>query len=186
MSKRVGSMMLHSPETKFSLSKRKFGSKDSTDDPWGWFEDFDNPVMIGNIDGPLGVRSNSEPLKRSLSLPPPASSPPMYVLESSLDTQHLWYVTAGQRPKQPDHERAYFERLWARNFEMSSVSYDANGLTIPGPENKMKKNVDKMPKDEIDGEILLRGKGPFSNSVSKSFLYHDLASLTLQVNMIVN
>ena len=31
------------------------------------------------------------------------------------------------------------------------------------------------------GEILYRGKGPFSNSVSKSFPEHDVSAMTLQV-----
>lgn len=132
-------------------------------------------------------------LQKSLSLPPPASSPPMYVLESSLDTQHLWYITAGQRPKQPDHERRYFERLWAKNFENSNVPYEDDDVK-DGKDVKQSSSAsqlqsiatqvdrtEKIPSKEFDCEIIYRGKGPFSNSVSKSFLFYDLASLTLQL-----
>jgi hypothetical protein len=160
----------HSPAGRL----RRAFSADSTDDPWGWFEDFD-PSTPGNL------RQDAEyieqPLQRALSLPPPASAPPMYVLESTLATQQLWYSTAGQRPKQPQHEREYFESIWMRNFENSKVQYNDQSLLA----ETVVKPRDEVPVREFEGEILFRGKGPFSNSVSKTFLEHDVAAMTLQV-----
>lgn len=153
-------------------SSRNRRSADSLDHAWGWFEDFESPGLMNYNNG-----ENGEPLQRSLSLPPPATSPPMYVLESSLSTQHLWYVTAGQRPKQPDNERKYFERLWMKNFESSGVQYKENELFSA----ELNERIEKLPSSEFDCEIIYRGKGPFSNSVSKSFVCYDLASLTIQV-----
>ena len=106
-----------------------------------------------------------QPLQRSLSLPGPVTTPPFYVLESSLETQQLWYVTAGQRMKQPEKERLYFEQLWAKNFEMSKVNYGfsiSNWLS-PGGDMLMstKQAVDTIPKSEFGCEILYRGKGKF-------------------------
>ena len=46
----------------------------------------------------------------------------------------------------------------------------------------MKVKRDDVSFKEYSCEILFRGKGPFSNSVSKSFLDHDVAAMTLQVN----
>ena len=43
--------------------------------------------------------------------------------------------------------------------------------------------TDEVPFKEYNGDILFRGKGPFSNSVSKSFLDHDVAAMTLQVRI---
>jgi hypothetical protein len=98
---------------------------------WDHFVDFDGagpPLWDGSFET---LREKS----KSLSLPYPKTAPPMYILESSVETQHLWYETAGQRPKQPEHERSYFERLWAKNFEASSVDYSnpqsVNVVTTP-------------------------------------------------------
>lgn len=147
-------------------------SFDSNDEPWGWFEDFETSKRYNESSEESKLEQH---LQRALSLPAPATSPPIYVLESSLATQHLWYETAGRRPKQPQHEREYFERLWLKNFEVSSVQYEA-------PSSNTLARLEKIPKSECDGEILFRGKGPFSNSVSKSFSGHDISSLTLQVH----
>ena len=65
---------------------------------------------------------DSNSMKRTISLPPPVTDTPLYILESSLQTQRLWYETAGKRPKQPESERQYFEKLWKSNFENSNVS----------------------------------------------------------------
>lgn len=48
---------------------------------------------------------------------------PTYVLEESLSSQKLWKYTAGQRPPQPADERAFYEKMWAQNFERSQVKY---------------------------------------------------------------
>ena len=40
---------------------------------------------------------------------------------------------------------------------------------------------EEVPHKECDGDILYRGKGPFSNSVSKSFPDHNIAAMTLQI-----
>lgn len=48
---------------------------------------------------------------------------PTYVLEESLSSQQLWRHTAGNRPPQPDEERAFFEQMWAQNFVRSQVDY---------------------------------------------------------------
>lgn len=52
-----------------------------------------------------------------------AVTAPTYVLEESLSAQRLWKDTAGQRPPQPVEERAFYEKMWAQNFERSSVEY---------------------------------------------------------------
>mmetsp|Transcript_5960 Transcript_5960/g.23123 ORF Transcript_5960/g.23123 Transcript_5960/m.23123 type:complete len:373 (-) Transcript_5960:343-1461(-) len=46
---------------------------------------------------------------------------PAYILEEPLAVQALWHVTAGKRPKQPDHERQLIEMEWEKNFRMSMV-----------------------------------------------------------------
>ena len=89
-------------------------------DEWGFFEDFEpsTPLKRKGDDGSI---VEEQPIQRALSLPPPATAAPMYVLESTLATQQLWYSTAGLRPKQPERERIYFENLWERNFTNSDV-----------------------------------------------------------------
>lgn len=172
---------IHSPAARM----RRAHSVDSTDE-WGFFEDFEQSPLTNRIEKGEQVKEEDQSIQRALSLPPPATAAPMYVLESSLATQQLWYSTAGLRPKQPAQEREYFENLWKRNFENSDVP-DVNNMNVT--ENKItdvvpKKNPirEEVPFKEFDGEILFRGKGPFSNSVSKSFLDHDVAAMTLQVS----
>lgn len=168
---------IHSPTARM----RRAHSVDSTDE-WGFFEDFEQSPLTNRVEKGEEVEPEDQSIQRALSLPPPATAAPMYVLESTLATQQLWYSTAGLRPKQPSQEREYFENLWKRNFENSDVpdnqadviGNDTIGL-IP------KKVRDEVPFKEFDGEILFRGKGPFSNSVSKSFSDHDVAAMTLQV-----
>jgi hypothetical protein len=175
-------------------------------DPWGWFEDTD-PAIMHVLDGErdhaagggggVGGDFSTRELTRALSLPPPATEPPSYVLEASLATQHLWYSTAGQRPKQPAHEREYFERLWIKNFELSRVEYKENappkqtsssaaisstaGGGGGGGGIGLSTNDEPPLEKDFLGEILFRGKGPFSNSVTKSFVDDRVASLTLQL-----
>jgi hypothetical protein len=92
---------------------------------WDQFIDFDGGVgaLGGNHDSKGECFESLRERSRALSLPIPKTSPPMYIVESSVETQQLWYETAGQRPKQPEHERKYFERIWAKNFESSKVDY---------------------------------------------------------------
>jgi hypothetical protein len=121
--------------------------------------------------------STDEPLRKSLSLPTPVTDPPIYVLESSLDTQHLWYLTAGTRPRQPLEERRFYEQLWQQNFYASQVDYPEYQTSET---NEPKENFINL-KNEFGEEVLFCGKGPFSNAVSKSFMNHCLSSLTIQI-----
>ena len=167
---------------KKSMMKRRASSE--PDDPWGWFEDFDGTPL--HLIEKQGNHYAKQPLQRSLSLPGSKTAPPLYVLESSLETQQLWYATAGQRPKQPERERQYFEKLWEENFEKSSVDYSdsstksQSSLSLHDPHTHVKVH-DEPPPSEFDGEILFRGKGSFSNSVSKSFEDSLMSSFTIQV-----
>ena len=52
-----------------------------------------------------------------------AVTAPTYVLEESISSQKLWKHTAGTRPPQPADERAFFEKIWAQNFQRSQVDY---------------------------------------------------------------
>lgn len=131
-----------------------------TSSNWGWFEDTSSGLGTSqhghDADEPEFFH---QPLQRSLTLPPPVTEPPLYVLESPLPTQHLWYSTAGQRPKQPDNERAHYEKLWSENFDRSEIENIDDA-----PLRK-----DDVPELDFAGLILYRGKCPFSNAVSKSF-----------------
>ena len=88
--------------------RRRCVSSDSLDSAadYGWFEDFESPV----IRPALSDDFQQQPIERAMTLPAPVAEVPMYVLESSLETQQLWYKTAGRRPRQPSNEREYFER----------------------------------------------------------------------------
>lgn len=162
-------------EAKKSPGRRRAYSADSTHsnhssegDPWGWFEDVEQPHMM----------YSEQPLTRALSLPPPATEPPVYILESSIAAQHLWYATAGQRPKQPVHEREYYERLWAQNFQMSAVEYT---VPVPKGDGESKAACDDENINDVEGDVLFKGKGAFSNSVSKSFVGQSVRSMTIQL-----
>lgn len=159
------------------FSKRKRGlSTDSIDrDDYGWFEDFESADVPKRN---LSTEFAKQPLQKALTLPASLTEPPLYVLESSLETQHLWYVTAGRRPKQPQHEREYYEKLWKKNFEDSGVKYDEEGSPA---KKKTKNGIDVIPTSELKGEVLFRGKSPFSNSVSKSFMDEIISSVTLHL-----
>jgi len=166
-----------SPGTTPTAKRRRGYSIDSGADreDYGWFEDFESPYVQRMLT-PDYSGQPLQPLQRALTLPPSAAEPPLYILESSLETQHLWYATAGRRPKQPTQEREYFEKLWQGNFEQSSVKYHPNDLS-----SKKTTKVDIVPKQEINGEVLYRGKSPFSNSVSKSFFEGISMAMTLQM-----
>lgn len=131
-----------------------------------------------------------QPLHKALSLPPPVTEPPSYILESSLKTQQLWYSTAGRRPRQPDREREYFEQLWRKNFEVSNVNYKDHVDVVPetsgennmAPKKPRLKNKDIIHVSEFDGDVLYRGRSPFSHSVSKSFITdHHVSSMTIHI-----
>jgi hypothetical protein len=125
----------------------------------------------------LSLESEDEPVRRALSLPTPVTDPPIYVLESSLDTQHLWYTTAGTRPRQPVEERRFYEQQWLRNFSESKVVYTSENSQMS---DEPKEDVINL-ENEFGEEVMLRGKGPFSNAVSKSFMDSCLSCLTIQV-----
>lgn len=133
-------------------------ASDGTGGGWGWFDESSAISAAGEAG--LDPEFLHQPIQRSLSLPPPVTEPPLYVLESPISTQHLWYSTAGQRPKQPEKERLKFEKLWRENFARSSVE----GLSHGGLSQK-----EEVPEKDFEGEIVYRGKAPFSNAVSKSF-----------------
>lgn len=170
-------LKMSSLKRRTSVEKRKASSEN--DDPYGWFEDFEaTPKHLAHDENTTYF--HQQPLQRSLSLPGPLTTPPFYVLESSLETQQLWYITAGQRPKQPDKERKYFEKLWEQNFENSSVK-ENNTNTHTNGTLRVINSIEKLPKSDFNGEILLRGAGSFTNSVSKSFVDIAMTSITIQI-----
>jgi hypothetical protein len=140
---------------------------------YGWYVDNndDNHPAI-HID----MIPEKEYIARALSLPTPASKPPLYVLEGSLEAQNLWYATAGVRPQQPPEERQYFEKLWKENFDKSKAISSSSLLDLPEDNT----NTSTIP-NEFNEVVLLRGRGPFSNAVSKSYMNHRLSCVTLQV-----
>ena len=71
------------------------GVNEDGEDPWGWFEDFETPknnaISITDKSGQQGHDTEiRQPIQRATTLPPPATVPPVYVLESSLSCQRLW------------------------------------------------------------------------------------------------
>lgn len=144
---------------------------------YGWFDILEENKHDYQIHGPLEPESQEGPLRKALSLPPPVTDPPIYVLESSLDTQHLWYLTAGTRPRQPIEERKFYEQQWLKNFAESQVEYERGEMNRT---EEPKENLVNL-KNEFGEEVRYRGKGPFSNAVSKSFMDHCLSSLTIQI-----
>jgi hypothetical protein len=148
----------------------------SASQEFGWFEDFETTHNLYASDYE-DSKGEEEPVRRALSLPPPATDPPVYILESSIDSQHLWYTTAGTRPRQPVEERKYFEQLWQKNFAESNVIMPVETQSYDGGPKENLMNL----KNEFKEEVLYRGKGPFSNAVSKSFMNHCLSCMTVQV-----
>lgn len=76
-------------------------------------------LQFGGIVEPL--KDIVEPPKESAAM---AVTAPMYVLEENLSSQKLWKNTAGNRPPQPVEERAFYEKMWAQNFQRSQVTYE--------------------------------------------------------------
>ena len=119
---------------------------------------------------------------------------PWYILESTLATQQLWYATAGQRPKQPQQEREYFECLYEKNFQQSEIPQpEEKVIETTGPRNHRSKTFPLSTKEnkreeiprvyfakEFKGEILGRGTCQFSQSLSKSFKHHNV-NMTMEV-----
>lgn len=74
----------HNPRRRRSFSQ-------GSEDEYGWFEDFESPYAT-NYNMHATSQEGIEPMQRAMSLPlPPVTEPPLYVLESSLPTQRLWY-----------------------------------------------------------------------------------------------
>ena len=126
------------------------------------------------------------------------NSIPWYILESTLTTQQLWFATAGQRPKQPQSEREYFECLYKKNFQLSEIPQaqeKAKKETTAGPRDQRSKTYPLSIKEnkefgediprvyfgkEFNGEILGRGTCQFSNTVSKTFKHHNV-TMTMEI-----
>ncbi len=132
-------------------------------------------------------------LIRTLSLPSPAYTPPQYVLESSIEYQHLWYLTAGRRPPQPNDEREEIMQAWAENFRKSEVMYPESPPSSSeklvhhysnhghghghGGDRESKQNIDA----ETGLEVIYTAVHPNSYSVSKSFVYDELAAMSVSL-----
>lgn len=152
-----------------TLKRKRRNSRDSlSPEDYGWFEDFESPQFeirsLNDTESDLEV-DRPPPLQKALTLPIPVSEPPFYILEASLETQRLWYTTAGRRPQQPQKERDYFEKLWKENFDRSKVQYSSNNSPSPSQSTSGKRT--KL--NDFTGEVLYRGRAPFSNAVSKTF-----------------
>lgn len=144
-------------------------------DEFGWFEDFEHGA-IEHSESPSKVLTTetdkkSKRLHRVLTLPTPLTEPPVYVLESSLSYQELWYVTAGRRPKQPLNERAHYELLWKENFLKSRAQYlnSENAIHFPNQD------------DDTGCLVIFKGKGPHSNAVSRAFPNFPCSNVMLQL-----
>jgi len=153
--------------------KRRSDSGSSSEDAFGWFEDFDSPRHESS-----SIEINAK--RKSSTVP--TSKPPFYILESSLETQKLWYQTAGKRPKQPEAERKYFESLWEENLKNSI----ALGHVVQ--ENlKDWTSLRRSKYEEVDPleEVWFKGHGSFSNAVSRAFLvtldWDRVITVTIQI-----
>ena len=126
-------------------------------------------------------------MPRSHSFPAQQTETPLYILESSLTTQKLWHKTAGKRPKQPESERRYFENLWRSNFENSCIDSLKVFASPDKVSEKLEEKIEEKPyrkrRPSMDGEeeIVFKGKGAFSNSVSRAFIDHHFSTITLQL-----
>ena len=175
--KRSSSSYSNSPN--LSRRRRSF-SEGSSEDEYGWFEEIESPARPRSG----STESNNEvSLKRSTSLPIPVSETPIYVLESSIIAQKLWYETAGKRPKQPENERKYFENLWKSNFENSNIEHFKTSEYFISNINDKKSYYKKISDsfDDKEEEIIFKGRVPFSNSVSRSFIDQNFSTITIQM-----
>ena len=153
-----------------AVIKRKRGNSGESIGDYGFFDELESNSAYNSFTSEYTV----QPLHKVLTLPAPASEPPLYILESSLETQQLWYRTAGRRPVQPPHEREKIEKEWSQNFEASEIEYDQHQV---GDSRKS----EYSDKSESPYEVMYRGKSPFSNSVSKSFTGQTVSSMTIQM-----
>lgn len=131
-------------------------------DGYGWFDELEHPIV-----------QKPSLLNIAQSLPQSRSETPLYVLASSTETQTLWHMTAGQRPKQPLDERAKIEKLWAANFLESKVEYKTDPLQL---------TQTVVPPSELNnGTLVMTGKSRCSRSVTKAFVNHSMPSITLHM-----
>eukprot|EP01041_Mallomonas_annulata_P010839 gene10839-22622_t len=152
----------------------------SDDESFGWFEDFEVGHCSSDdepyLEDCFCAKSNKQldKFSRVKSFPLAAGNdPPIYVLESSLSSQQLWYQTAGRRPRQPIGEREYFEQLWSKNFQESDA--------FSPPEEVIKNRPRKLSVTEDVVSVIYKGKGSHSNAVSKSFLDDNMVTITVQM-----
>ena len=135
----------------------------------GWFADFESP--------PIPASSNEGNINPNRVLLLNSYSPPIYVLESNLSDQHLWYETAGKRPEQPPGEREYFENIWNDNLKLSEVTYTSNESMSTSSVCSEKKAIDPP----LVEDIIFRGDAPFSNAVSKLFTNCTVSTMGIQI-----
>jgi len=81
--------------------------------------------------------SSADHLSDGIARTPTAGTTPDYVVEEPLESQALWHATAGTRPPQPQHEREFYEELYAKQLEQSaaSLSIRSESPRPPGSEN---------------------------------------------------
>jgi len=175
---------------KFKTDTASTASTD--DDSFGWFEDFEGSYeQLGDIilEDSFNSKNNSKKsnalFSKVKSLKSPANEPPVYVLESSLSEQQLWYETAGKRPRQPHQERKYYEKLWSKNFETSiAVTETLSNCST----NQSQKSKPLKPQRVINvsndiSVITFRGKGSHSTVVSKSFREGNFSTVTIHIHL---
>ena len=146
------------------LRSHSLGSESDTgDSSYGWFEDTDSPMVSYDKELNVSPVSNQQ---RPIAL----TDTPLYILETELENQKLWYETAGRRPKQPEAERKYFEKLWEEQLQQSkAVNYDNyNPDSITYNHSDTGRDMNNIIRKNKE-EILYKGKGPFSNAVTKAF-----------------
>lgn len=86
-----------------------------------------------------------------------AVTAPTYILEESQSSQSLWKHTAGTRPPQPVEERAFFEQLWAQNFQRSQVEYNMPSDVLTALSPLADGNYDvNSPNNDTDSEYVSR------------------------------
>ena len=83
-----------------------------------------DPMMVMNRNSNNNNIDDDDDDNHKMMMNAMAVTAPHYVLEESLSSQFLWKNSAGQRPPQPVEERAFYEKMWAQNFERSNVDYN--------------------------------------------------------------
>jgi hypothetical protein len=131
---------MHSGSSSQSSSSQLARSSQNSSRDWGWFDDVHattHSTEMVHTSGMSNARNGHDPIQnknhhhhRVTNVDPSAVddnvmavTAPHYVLEESLSSQFLWKNSAGQRPPQPVEERAFYEKMWAQNFERSKVEY---------------------------------------------------------------